>query len=86
VGGQLLVGYAQAWHSRALEREADIEALRITDDADAFQEMMKALMTRNLAELAPSRLTYLRLDHPPPAERLELVEMWRREPAELQGG
>jgi STE24 endopeptidase len=81
VGGQVVLGYIQAWHSRALEREADVESLRLTGDADAFQEMMRTLTTRNLAELAPSRLTYMRLDHPPPAERLQLVEMWRREPA-----
>ena len=79
VGGQLLLGYLQAWHSRALEREADLEALRLTADRAGFQDMMRTLMTRNLAELAPSRLTYLRLDHPPPAERLQLAEAWRGE-------
>jgi STE24 endopeptidase len=81
VGGQILLGYIQAWYSRALEREADVESLCLTDDADGFQEMMRKLTTRNLAELAPSRLTYMRLDHPPPAERLQLAEVWRREPA-----
>lgn len=77
--GQLVLGYLRAWHSRALEREADIESLRLTDDGLVFQDMMRRLMTRNLAELAPSRLTYLRLDHPPPAERMQLAEVWRGE-------
>jgi STE24 endopeptidase len=82
-GGQMILGYIQAWHSRALEREADIESLRLTDGT-GFQDMMRSLMTRNLAELAPSRLAYMRMDHPPPAERLQLAEVWRREsePAE----
>ena len=78
VGGQMLLGYIQAWHSRALEREADIESLRLTHGT-GFQDMMRSLMTRNLAELAPSRLAYLRMDHPPPAERLQLAEVWRGE-------
>jgi STE24 endopeptidase len=80
-GGQLALGYIQAWHSRALEREADIEALRLTSDGPGFQDMMRSLMTRNLAELAPSWVTYLRMDHPPPAERLQLVEEFEREGA-----
>lgn len=78
VGGQMVLGYIQAWHSRALEREADIESLRLTDGA-GFQDTMQNLMTRNLAELAPSQLAYLRMDHPPPAERLQLAEVWHGE-------
>lgn len=77
-GGQMVLSYIQAWHSRALEREADIESLRLTAGT-GFQDMMHSLMTRNLAELAPSRLAYLRMDHPPPAERLQLAEVWRGE-------
>jgi STE24 endopeptidase len=76
VGGQLLLRYAQAWYARALERQADLEALDLTRDADAFTTMMKGLVTRNLSELAPSSLHYLRLDHPPPAERLEMAKLW----------
>lgn len=79
VGGQLVLGFVQSWHSRALEREADIEALRLTNDRSGFQDMMRSLMTRNLAELAPSWVSYLRLDHPPPAERLQLAENWHEE-------
>jgi STE24 endopeptidase len=76
VGGQVVLGYLRAWQSRALEREADIEALELTQDRPAFQDMMRNLATKNLGELAPSRLTYLRMDHPPAAERLQLAETW----------
>jgi STE24 endopeptidase len=76
VGGQLVLQYLQAWLSRALEREADLEALTLTGDAEAFTAMMRGLSTKNLSELAPSQLTYLRLDHPPAAERLELAKQW----------
>lgn len=76
IGGQMLLQYAQAWLSRALEREADLEALRLTGDAEAFTTMMRGLSTKNLSELAPSQLTYLRLDHPPAAERLEIAKQW----------
>lgn len=76
VGGQLLLRYGQAWYSRALERQADLEALELTNDPGAFTTMMRGLVTRNLAELAPSSLAYLRLDHPPPAERLEMAKTW----------
>lgn len=76
VGAQLLIRYFAAWYSRALERQADVEALELTDAA-GFSEMMRGLVTRNLAELAPSRLSYLSATHPPPAERLELAKRWR---------
>jgi len=76
IGGQLVLRYAQAWHARALEREADLEALELTGDAEAFTTMMRGLSTKNLSELAPSALTYLRLDHAPPAERLEMAKAW----------
>ena len=76
IGGQLILQYAQAWLSRALERQADLEALELTKDADAFTTMMRGLSTKNLSDLAPSAITYLRLDHPPPAERLEMAKQW----------
>ena len=74
--GQLVLRYLQAWFSRAHERQADLEALQLTRDADSFTTMMRGLSTRNLSDLAPSPLTYLRLDHPPAAERLEMAKVW----------
>jgi STE24 endopeptidase len=76
IGGQLALQYVQAWLSRALERQADLEALELTRDAGAFTTMMRGLSTKNLSDLAPSAVTYLRLDHPPAAERLEMAKQW----------
>jgi len=76
IGGQLALQYVQAWLSRALERQADLEALELTKNADAFTTMMRGLSTKNLSDLAPSAITYLRLDHPPAAERLEMAKQW----------
>lgn len=71
-----------SWFSRAMERQADLFALRTTGDAGAFREMMRGLATRNLSDLAPSRLKYIRLSHPPAAERLQFAKSWedQREP------
>lgn len=86
VAAQTVLGLTSAWHSRALERQADLECLGITSDAEGFEEMMRGLSTRNLSELAPSRLAYLRLGHPPAAERLALARAWQasREPVASQ--
>jgi Zn-dependent protease with chaperone function len=71
-----VTGLVQSWFSRAYERQADLDALEITDDYDAFIEMEHGLSTRNLTDLAPSWLRYVRASHPPPAERLRLAELW----------
>jgi len=75
----LLVGLVQAWFSRACERQADLEALELTGDPEAYREMQRGLHTKNLADLAPGTWKYLRLSHPPAAERLELSKIWERE-------
>jgi STE24 endopeptidase len=62
--------------SRAYERQADIFALDVTRDHDAFVETEHGLSTRNLIDLAPSWFRYIRLSHPPPAERLQLAKLW----------
>jgi STE24 endopeptidase len=76
-GVSSLTGLLQAWVSRAHERQADLDALEITQDYDAFVETEHGLSTRNLIDLAPSWLRYVRASHPPPAERLRLAELWR---------
>ncbi len=76
IGGQIALSYVQAWLSRSLERQADLEALELTRDAGAFTTMMRGLSPKNLSDLAPSAITYLRLDHPPAAERLEMAKQW----------
>jgi STE24 endopeptidase len=72
-----VIGLVQAWFSRAHERQADLDALEITQDYDAFVETEHGLSTRNLIDLAPSWVRYVRASHPPPAERLRLAQLWR---------
>jgi STE24 endopeptidase len=74
----IVTGLLQAWFVRAGEREADLFALEATQDADAAAEMERNLHVQNLADLAPSRWKRLTADHPPAAERLAMIESWRR--------
>jgi STE24 endopeptidase len=76
-----VTGIVQAWFSRAFERQADLDALEITQDYDAFVETEHGLSTRNLIDLAPSWWRYIRASHPPPAERLQLAKVWQRDAA-----
>jgi Zn-dependent protease with chaperone function len=78
-----VIGLVQSWFSRAYERQADLDALEITKDYDAFVETEHGLSKRNLVDLAPTWWRYIRASHPPPAERLRLAELWResQEPA-----
>jgi STE24 endopeptidase len=66
-----------AWLSRAHERQADLDALEITQDYDAFIEAERELSTRNLIDLAPNWWSYVRASHPPPAERMRFAQLWR---------
>jgi Zn-dependent protease with chaperone function len=64
------------WLSRAWERQADIDALRWSNDEggfDAFKGMQRDLAVKNLSDLAPSRWAYLLASHPPAAERMALA-------------
>ena len=72
-----VIGLLSSWFSRAYERQADLFALDVTRDYDAFVETEHGLSTRNLIDLAPSWFRYIRLSHPPPAERLQLATLWR---------
>ncbi len=74
----VVTGLIQAWFIRAGEREADLFALEATQDADAASEMERNLHVQNLADLTPSRWQRLTGDHPPAAERLAMIEAWRR--------
>jgi STE24 endopeptidase len=74
----IVTSLLQAWFIRAGEREADLFALEATDDPDAASEMERNLHVKNLADLAPSRWKRLTVDHPPAAERLAMIEGWRR--------
>jgi STE24 endopeptidase len=72
-----VTGIVQAWFSRAFERQADLDALEITNDYDAFVETEHGLSKRNLIDLAPTWWRYIRASHPPPAERLQLAKAWQ---------
>ena len=85
-GVSSLTGLVQAWFSRAHERQADLDALEITQDYDAFVETEHGLSTRNLIDLAPSWVRYVRASHPPPAERLRLAELWREAQSSAKAG
>lgn len=73
-----VTGIAQAWVSRAFERQADLDSLDLTGDHDAFVATHRGLSTRNLSDLAPSWFKYLRASHPPAAERLMLGKLWEQ--------
>jgi STE24 endopeptidase len=79
VAASSIIAVVGAWFSRAHERQADLDALEITDDYDSFIATQRGLSTRNLIELAPPWWRYIRASHPAPAERLELAELWRGE-------
>ena len=79
VVGNAVLGFVQSWVSRAFERQADVVALELTEDPDAFVKVMRELATKNLSDLAPSWWAYVRASHPPAAERLQLAEVWLSE-------
>lgn len=63
--------------SRAHERSADLYALEMTGNAQAFASAMRKLARQNLAEERPSRLVeILFYSHPPVAARLEAARAW----------
>jgi STE24 endopeptidase len=60
---------------RHFEKEADMEALHLTKDTDAFKRAMAGLANRNLANAYPNlwvKLIYY--SHPPIGERLAMAE------------
>jgi STE24 endopeptidase len=67
---------ATTWLSRANERDADLFALQVTRDPEGFEEMIRALSTDNLADLAPSWWRRVTQTHPPSAERLAMARQW----------
>ncbi|MCK4526576.1 M48 family metallopeptidase [candidate division WOR-3 bacterium] len=72
-----LLKMLQNWISRAFEKEADREALKLTKDSEGFKRAMAGLANRNLSNAYPSlwvKLFYY--NHPPIGERLELAENW----------
>jgi Zn-dependent protease with chaperone function len=65
--------------SRRQERRADLFALAVTGQAEAFAAAVKRLGERQLVEDRPSTLTrWLYHRHPSVSERLALAEAYRR--------
>ena len=65
--------------SRVHERRADLYALEMTGNAQAFASAMRRLAAQNLAEERPSKLVeVLFCSHPPVAARLEAARAWER--------
>ena len=67
---------ANAWLSRAHERQADIFSLETTRDAEAFVEAFRSMSIDNLMDLAPSKWKQLTHSHPPVAERMAMGTAW----------
>ncbi len=69
IGGP--VGIVTARLSRAVERRADADALKLSGSPEAFISMMRALAVQNLADVEPPRWARVLLaSHPPALERI----------------
>lgn len=79
----------QALVSRRIEARADVHALALTGDVEAFARMQRRLATTNLSDLQPNPVEYvLFASHPSAPERIALARSWalaheRRPPADL---
>lgn len=61
--------------SRRFEKDADIAALKVTQNKDAFISMMNKLADQNLADRNPHPLIkFYFFDHPPISERISLAQ------------
>ena len=70
-----LLGPAQSWYSRYLEKEADRFAIEITGLKDAFISCMQRLAEQNLADTEPNKLIeWMLYDHPPISKRIAMAK------------
>ncbi|MFN0089656.1 MAG: M48 family metalloprotease, partial [Acidimicrobiales bacterium] len=67
---QALAGLGLARQARRHEREADAAAFALCGRADGLVELHRLIALRDLAELAPGRVSRLRAAHPPAPERI----------------
>jgi STE24 endopeptidase len=74
--GFVLVGLVSGWLSRVDERQADLHALAVLDDPDAFGRLFRQLADTNKADLDPGLWKRLHASHPPIAERLAMGRAW----------
>jgi STE24 endopeptidase len=66
-----------SWLSRADERQADIYALDVLEEPDAFSDVFRRLADRNKADVDPSTWKRLAASHPPIPERLAMARQWQ---------
>ena len=79
----LLLGFAgfaltaaQAWYSRLLERQADLEALELLREPEHFIEVWRRMAPKDKKELQPSWWSRLNGSHPEVAERMAFAQAW----------
>ncbi|MCU1377603.1 MAG: peptidase Ste24p [Acidimicrobiales bacterium] len=75
--GFVAVNLVTSWLSRADERQADIYALDVLGDPDAFSQVFRRLAETNKADVDPSTWKRLNASHPPIAERLAMARRWQ---------
>ena len=75
--GFLLSTLVTSWLSRADERAADLYALDLLGDPDAFTGAFRRLAEVNNAEVDPPLWKRLTHTHPPIAERVAMAAAWR---------
>ncbi len=64
--------------SRAFERQADLESLRLTNNPDAFIATEVSLARANLADLDPPKpIVWLLYTHPPILDRIAMAERFQ---------
>lgn len=71
--GFMLSTLVTSWLSRADERAADIYALQLLGDPDAFAAAFRKLVEVNKAEIDPPLLKRITHTHPPLAERVAMA-------------
>lgn len=72
-----VAGLALAWVGRVFERQADLHALAVLDDPDAFIRAFRRLAADNKADVAPPWWRWIRQVHPPVPERMQMARAWR---------
>lgn len=73
----LIIGPITNAVSRHWERQADTQALRLTDDPDAYRRAFEILSDMNLADPDPPRWEVIMFDdHPPMAERIAMADSY----------
>jgi STE24 endopeptidase len=77
--GSLLATPVQNLVSRHIEARADVHALALTEDPEAFEAMQRRLAVTNLAEPSPPAVwQWFFGSHPTTRERIGLAENWIR--------